>query len=112
MFSSITAPTKTPIILLLFNAGPVNITFADKDDRVHAILECFFPAQAAGEAIRHALLYDVQGAVPAGRLPFTWPQFASEVMEKVYLSGGEGVGWVDGRGGGGVVIESDSTIHQ
>ena len=68
-------------MLLLFNAGPVNISFADQNQRVNAILECFFPAQAAGEALRHVLLNDVKGASPAGRLPYTWPMMASQVWK-------------------------------
>ncbi|XP_070191027.1 uncharacterized protein [Littorina saxatilis] len=75
------APANIPIVLLLFNAGPVNITFADQDPRVSAIMECFFPAQATGEALRHVLLNDVKGAVPAGRLPFTWPLLATDVRK-------------------------------
>ncbi|KAK7108548.1 uncharacterized protein [Littorina saxatilis] len=77
---------NTPIILLLFNAGPVNISFADQDPRVYAILECFFPAQATGEAIGHVLLNDVKGAVPAGRLPYTWPMLASQLPDMVNYS--------------------------
>ncbi|XP_005113327.1 probable beta-D-xylosidase 7 [Aplysia californica] len=39
------------IILLLFSASPLNITFADQSDRVVAIMECFFPAQSTGKAL-------------------------------------------------------------
>ncbi|XP_070191048.1 uncharacterized protein [Littorina saxatilis] len=70
---------NTPVVVLLFNANPVNISFAHDDSRVAAILECFYPAQAAGDAIRHVLLNDVKGAVPAGRLPYTWPLLASQL---------------------------------
>ncbi|XP_070188990.1 uncharacterized protein [Littorina saxatilis] len=76
----------TPIVLLLFNAGPVNITFADRDPRVAAILELFYPAQAAGDALRHVLLNDVKGAVPAGRLPYTWPLLLSQLPPMVNYS--------------------------
>ena len=69
-------------MLLLFHAGPVNISFADQNPRVDAILECFFPAQATGEALRHFLLNDVKGASPAGRLPYTWPMVASQVWRE------------------------------
>ncbi|XP_070191074.1 uncharacterized protein [Littorina saxatilis] len=79
-------PSDTPIVLLLFNAGPVNISFADQDPRVSAIMECFFPAQATGDALRHVLLNDVRGAVPAGRLPFTWPLLASQIPPMVNYS--------------------------
>ncbi|KAK7108535.1 hypothetical protein V1264_016267 [Littorina saxatilis] len=72
-------PPHVPIILLLFNAGPVNISIADQDPRVSAIMECFFPATFTGDALRHVLLNDVKGAAPAGRLPFTWPMWASQI---------------------------------
>ncbi|KAK7108561.1 hypothetical protein V1264_016284 [Littorina saxatilis] len=79
-------PAGTPIVLVLFNAGPVNISFADQDSRVSAIMECFFPATATGDALRHILLNDVKGAVPAGRLPFTWPMLASQLPPMVNYS--------------------------
>ena len=78
-------------MLLLFHAGPVNISFADQNPRVDAILECFFPAQATGEALRHVLLNDVKGSSPAGRLPYTWPMVASQVWR-------ENGGWGGGEG--------------
>ncbi|OWF39182.1 probable beta-D-xylosidase 7 [Mizuhopecten yessoensis] len=68
-----------PVILLLFNAGPLNITWAEQSSRVGAILECFFPAQAAGEAIFRVLTNNGENSNPAGRLPFTWPLNANEV---------------------------------
>ncbi|KAK7491119.1 hypothetical protein BaRGS_00017683, partial [Batillaria attramentaria] len=73
------ASNQAPVILLLFSGGPLNISMADTDDRVSAIAQCFLPAQAAGKAVRHFLLNDVTGAVPAGRLPYTWPLLASQV---------------------------------
>ncbi|PVD28391.1 hypothetical protein C0Q70_10978 [Pomacea canaliculata] len=79
------APT-TPLVLLLFNAGPVNVSFADADDRVTAIMECFFPGQVTGDAIRHTLLNDIPEAVPSGRLPYTWPMFLSQLPPMVNYS--------------------------
>lgn len=76
---SCAGPESVPVVLLIFSAGPVNITFADEDPRVAAIMQCFFPAQAAGDALLHVLLNDVPGAVPAGRLPYTWPMWATQV---------------------------------
>ena len=75
-----------PVILLLFNAGPLNVTWADQSPDVAAIMECFFPAQATGEAIRRVILNDGEAAVPAGRLPMTWPLLASQVSEGHRLS--------------------------
>ncbi|KAK7480749.1 hypothetical protein BaRGS_00028010, partial [Batillaria attramentaria] len=56
------------------------------DSRVSAILECYFPAQGTGDAIRHVLLNDVDGAVPAGRLPNTWPLLESQIPPMVNYS--------------------------
>lgn len=44
-----------------------------------AILECFFPAQAGGEAVRRVLFNDGYGANPAARLPYTWPASIDDV---------------------------------
>ncbi|XP_060114154.1 uncharacterized protein LOC132586188 [Heteronotia binoei] len=61
-----------PVILLLFNACPLDISWAKSHDGVSAILACFFPAQATGLAIAKVLV-GAEGASPAGRLPATWP---------------------------------------
>jgi beta-glucosidase len=72
---AITAANGAPVVLLLFNAGPVNID-PDVLSQLDAVLEVFFPAQAGGEAI----LQVVQGTVnPAGRLPYTWEMSLDQV---------------------------------
>ncbi|CAJ0935829.1 unnamed protein product [Ranitomeya imitator] len=55
---------------------------------VHAILECFFPAQAAGMAIAKVLT-GAEGANPGGRLPATWPAGMDQVpaMENYTMNG-------------------------
>ncbi|XP_068125171.1 uncharacterized protein [Hyperolius riggenbachi] len=77
-----------PVILLLFNAGPVDIAWAKENEGVHAILECFFPAQATGTAIAK-VLFGAEGANPAGRLPATWPAGMEQVppMENYTMEG-------------------------
>ncbi len=71
----------TPIVLLLFNAGPLDITWAKYSSRVLAIVECFFPAQATGTAV-YQMLTASGGtqSVPAARLPATWPASLSQVI--------------------------------
>jgi beta-glucosidase len=65
---AIAAANGAPVVLLLFNAGPLSMD-PEVVSQLDAILEVFFPAQSAGEAI----LQTVQGTVnPAGRLPYTW----------------------------------------
>ena len=63
----------------MFNAGPVDMSWAQEDSGVSAILECFYPGQAAGEAVYRALTNTGDGAVPAGKLTATWPMSQSQV---------------------------------
>ncbi|GFR60401.1 periplasmic beta-glucosidase, partial [Elysia marginata] len=76
----------TKIVLLLFSAGPLNVTFADESARVSAILECFFPGQGTGEALVNVLFNKDSNSSPAGRLPMTWPKFAWQVPSMVNYS--------------------------
>ncbi|GAB6026963.1 hypothetical protein CHUAL_013633 [Chamberlinius hualienensis] len=69
-----------PIVLLLFNGGPLQLDDL-MTNGVKAILECFLPAQATGEAIRNVLLNNGPNSNPAGRLPYTWPIDMSQVPE-------------------------------
>nr|XP_033812480.1 probable beta-D-xylosidase 5 isoform X2 [Geotrypetes seraphini]XP_033812481.1 probable beta-D-xylosidase 5 isoform X2 [Geotrypetes seraphini]XP_033812482.1 probable beta-D-xylosidase 5 isoform X2 [Geotrypetes seraphini]XP_033812483.1 probable beta-D-xylosidase 5 isoform X2 [Geotrypetes seraphini] len=71
-----------PVVLLLFNAGPLDISWAKANESVNAILECFFPAQATGMAIVKTLV-DVDKVNPAGRLPATWPAGMEQVPAMV-----------------------------
>ena len=61
-----------PVILVIFSAGPLEINMAQASERVPVILQCSFPAQATGEALRRVLTMDGPRANPAGRLPYTW----------------------------------------
>ncbi|XP_046550191.1 probable beta-D-xylosidase 2 [Haliotis rubra] len=78
--------TGAKVILLLFNAGPLNITWAVESPKVHAIMELFFPAQATGEALRRVLLAEGPNSVPAGRLPITWPMYMDTVPDMTNYS--------------------------
>ena len=69
----------SPVLLLVFSAGPVNITAADIDPRVTAIMQCFFPAQGTGEALFNVITMATPDASPAGRLPYTWYKTADQV---------------------------------
>lgn len=73
------ADIESPVLLLVFSAGPVNITAADADPRVTAIMQCFFPAQATGEALLNVITMATADASPAGRLPYTWYKTADQV---------------------------------
>ncbi|XP_071112668.1 uncharacterized protein [Haliotis cracherodii] len=71
---------ETPVVLLLFNAGALNVTWADQSSDIAAILECFFPAQATGEALRRVTINEGPGSNPAGRLPATWPASEDQIF--------------------------------
>ncbi|GFS25700.1 beta-D-xylosidase 1, partial [Elysia marginata] len=74
------------LILVLMNAGPLNVTFADDSSKVDAILECFFPGQATGEAIKKVLTNEGGMWSPAGRLPNTWYKYADQIPSMVNYS--------------------------
>ncbi|KAH9492173.1 putative beta-D-xylosidase 7 [Bulinus truncatus] len=74
------------VVLLLFNAGPLNVTFADESDQVGAILECFYPAQATGDALVNVLTNKDGSYSPAGRLPITWPRYDWQLPPMVNYS--------------------------
>lgn len=65
-----------PVVLVLLNCGPLNVTWAQAN--VEAILEAFYPAQAAGTALALVLFGDVN---PGGRLPVTWPQSLDNIPD-------------------------------
>ena len=69
---------KKPVILLLFNAGPLDISWAVSNSGVPVIMECFFPAQATGDAL-YQVFTNINGVNPAGRLPATWPAGMNQV---------------------------------
>ena len=67
------------IVLLLFNAGPLDISWAKASPQVDAIMACYYPGQSTGEALFRSLtLTDVKSG-PAGRLQATWPTSLSQV---------------------------------
>ncbi|KAK6171513.1 hypothetical protein SNE40_019688 [Patella caerulea] len=80
------SPANTPVLLILFNAGPVDITLADSNSRVVAILEAFYPSQATGEALFNVLTMTGPNSVPAGRLPYTWPMSTDQLPPMVNYS--------------------------
>jgi len=59
----------TPVVLVLLNGSAVAVNWADR--QVPAIVEAWYPGQAAGSAIADVLFGDYN---PAGRLPVTFYQ--------------------------------------
>ncbi|XP_071137812.1 uncharacterized protein [Mytilus edulis] len=74
------------VVLLLFSAGPVNITWAEENKNVVNIFQCFYPAQATGEALL-TLFTTVNNSVnPSGRLPYTWYKYANQIPSMIDYS--------------------------
>ncbi|XP_006823397.1 uncharacterized protein LOC100375395 [Saccoglossus kowalevskii] len=68
-----------PVILLLFNAGPLDVSWAVENPAVQTIVACFFPAQATGDALYRMFMNTSPESNPAGRLPMTWPRSMEQV---------------------------------
>lgn len=61
--------TGKPVVVVLINGAPLTINWIK--DHVPAILEAWYPGQAAGTAVAEALLGTIN---PGGKLPVTFPQ--------------------------------------
>jgi len=68
------AATGKPVILLMINGRPLNITWAST--HIPAILEAWFPGTQGGNAVADLLFGD---ANPSGKLPITWPRTVGQV---------------------------------
>ena len=68
------AATGKPVVLVLMNGRPLNITWASA--HVPAILEAWYPGTQGGNAIANVLFGDV---VPGGKLPIAWPRNGGQI---------------------------------
>jgi beta-glucosidase len=68
------AATGKPIVVVLLNGRPLNITWASQ--HVPAILEAWYPGTQGGNAIANLLVGD---ANPGGKLPISWPRNVGQV---------------------------------
>lgn len=69
-----------PVVLLIFSAGPLDISWADQSPHISAIVQCFFPAQATGTALYMMLVNNQRtDSNPSARLPLTWPASMNQV---------------------------------
>ncbi len=66
--------TGKPVVLVLLNARPLNITWAST--HVPAILDAWYGGTEAGDAIADLLSGD---AAPGGKLPVTWPRDTGQI---------------------------------
>ncbi|OMO82075.1 hypothetical protein COLO4_23248 [Corchorus olitorius] len=69
LISKVTAASRGPVILVLMSGGPIDVSFAQNDPRIGAIVWAGYPGQAGGAAIAD-VLYGTTN--PEGKLPMTW----------------------------------------
>ncbi|KAM0931531.1 hypothetical protein ACQ4PT_000279 [Festuca glaucescens] len=69
LITAVADAAKRPVILVLLTGGPVDVTFAQTNPKIGAILWAGYPGQAGGLAIARVLFGDHN---PGGRLPVTW----------------------------------------
>jgi hypothetical protein len=69
LITAVANASKRPVILVLLTGGPVDVTFAQSNPKIGAILWAGYPGQAGGLAIARVLFGDHN---PSGRLPVTW----------------------------------------
>ncbi|ESO84866.1 hypothetical protein LOTGIDRAFT_236077, partial [Lottia gigantea] len=66
------SPHNAKVVLLMMSTAPFDIEEFDRNDKVAAIIELFYPAQATGTALHRLIVHQNPGDVFSGKLPFTW----------------------------------------
>ncbi|EXB55743.1 Beta-D-xylosidase 1 [Morus notabilis] len=69
LVSRVAKASRGPTILVLMSGGPIDVSFAQRDPRIGAILWVGYPGQAGGAAIADVLFGTTN---PGGKLPMTW----------------------------------------
>ncbi|XP_015963320.1 probable beta-D-xylosidase 6 [Arachis duranensis] len=69
LVSTIAAASKSPVILVLTGGGPLDVSFAERNQQIGSILWVGYPGEAGGKALAEIIFGVVN---PAGRLPVTW----------------------------------------
>ncbi|KAI7729426.1 hypothetical protein M8C21_010264 [Ambrosia artemisiifolia] len=81
LVSKVAAASRGPTILVLMSGGPVDVSFAERDPRVGAIVWAGYPGQAGGAAIADVLFGTHN---PGGKLPMTW--YHQDYLTKVPMT--------------------------
>ncbi|KAK9271191.1 hypothetical protein L1049_026781 [Liquidambar formosana] len=69
LITSVAKAAKKPVVLVLLNGGPVDISFAKDDHNIGSILWAGYPGEAGGIALAE-IIFGAHN--PGGRLPVTW----------------------------------------
>lgn len=77
------AATGTPVVLVVTNGGPLSLPWASTN--IPAIMYSWYGGLAAGEALAD-VLFNVNGASPSGRLPFTVLQSVDDLPNETSMA--------------------------
>ncbi|KAL5995141.1 hypothetical protein ACLOJK_025199 [Asimina triloba] len=69
LINQVAQVSKGPVIVVVFSAGPVDISFAKTNAKVSAILWAGYPGEEGGRAVADVIFGKYN---PGGRLPVTW----------------------------------------
>lgn len=77
MLETVTAVGK-PVILLLTAGSAIDLSWAEKQNNVKAILDCWYPGARGGKAVAEAVFGEFS---PSGKLPVTFYQRTENLPE-------------------------------
>ncbi|KAJ6806173.1 beta-D-xylosidase 1-like [Iris pallida] len=81
LVTKVAAASRGPTILVLMSGGPIDVSFAEHNPKIAAILWAGYPGQAGGMAIADVIF----GAFnPGGKLPVTW--YPQSFVDKVSMA--------------------------
>ncbi|OVA08071.1 Glycoside hydrolase [Macleaya cordata] len=81
IINQVAAVAKGPVILVIMSAGGVDISFAQNDHNIDAILWAGYPGEEGGRAIADIVFGKCN---PGGRLPITW--YEADYVNKLPLT--------------------------
>ncbi|XP_019059533.1 PREDICTED: beta-D-xylosidase 1-like [Tarenaya hassleriana] len=81
LVSRVARASRGPTILVLMSGGPIDVSFAQYDPFVKAIVWAGYPGQAGGAAIADIIFGK---ANPGGKLPMTW--YPEDYVDKIPMS--------------------------
>uniref|UniRef100_A0A0A9F1Z7 Fibronectin type III-like domain-containing protein n=1 Tax=Arundo donax TaxID=35708 RepID=A0A0A9F1Z7_ARUDO len=92
LITAVANTAKRPVILVLLTGGPVDVTFAQSNPKIGAILWAGYPGQAGGLAIAKILFGEKN---PSGKLPVTWypEEFTRFPMTDMRMRADPGTGY-------------------
>ncbi|KAG9441171.1 hypothetical protein H6P81_017025 [Aristolochia fimbriata] len=70
-----------PVVLVLLNGGALDVSFADKNPKISAIVWAGYPGEQGGNAIADVVFGKYN---PGGRLPLTW--YLADYVEKLPMT--------------------------